>query len=255
MNLLKEAGLDDPRGEPKIVGAAFYQACERLAALHFPEDKEVGTGPRGIIWGMYPAVKASSINRKDPDPISGARSVAKTLEHVIKNRPPLDVERHAQQSSNVTAIGKCPFYNTRRRYVKKAHLVFVLMPFREEWSDRIWNEHIRVYLDVKVNGQKLQVSRADEMYGQDVMEDVFESICGASLIVAECTGRNPNVLYELGLSHALGKRTVLLSQNRDDVPFDLGRFRVCIYQDNSSGYPVLKNFLRETVREVYGDVT
>ena len=90
------------------------------------------------------------------------------------------------------------------------------------------------------------------MYGQGVMEDVYEGIVRARLVVAECTGRNPNVLYELGMAHTLGKRTALLSQNEADIPFDLRRFRFCIYQDNSSGYPILHKFLLETLKDAMG---
>jgi len=88
------------------------------------------------------------------------------------------------------------------------------------------------------------------MFGQAVMEDVWQGIVTARLVVAECTGRNPNVLYELGLAHAIGKRTALLSQTEDDIPFDLRRFRFCIYEDNSTGYPKLRHILQETIREV-----
>ncbi len=35
------------------------------------------------------------------------------------------------------------------------------------------------------------------------------------------TGRNPNVFYEVGYAHALGKIVLLLTQNAEDIPFDL----------------------------------
>ena len=43
------------------------------------------------------------------------------------------------------------------------------------------------------------------------------------------TGRNPNVLYELGIAHALRKPVVLVSSNEDDVPFDVRHVRVIYY--------------------------
>ena len=251
--LLKSAGLLDPTDEPKIIGKAFLEACNSLAAIHFPDDREVnGKGPRGLIWGMYPAVTSSSIDMPDPDPVNGARSVAETVKHIMKHRPPLDKEEQSLRERRAAWLRRCPFFEADRKYQLLSHMVFVLMPFTEEWSDRIWR-HIREYMALKVDGTQIEVRRADDMFGQGVMEDVFEGIARSNLIIAECTGRNPNVLYELGISHAIGKRTILLSQNKDDIPFDLGRFRFCIYNDNSDGHDSLRHFLRESVREVYGE--
>ena len=55
------------------------------------------------------------------------------------------------------------------------------------------------------------------------------------MLVAELTSRNPNVFYELGLAHALGKPVVLVSSNEQDVPFDLNHIRV-IYYDTSDPF-------------------
>ncbi len=251
--LLASAGLLNPTDEPQIVGKALLEAFNTLATIHFPDDKEVnGTGPRGLIWSMYPAVTSSSIDLPPPDPVNGARSIAETVKQIIKYRPPLDREAKSTRTQRESLLRQCPFYDQRRKYTQLTDRVFVLMPFTEEWSDRIW-KHIRQYLAIEVDGEELQVQRADDMFGQGVMEDVFQGIAQAKLIIAECTGRNPNVLYELGMAHALGKRTVLLSQNSDDIPFDIGRFRFCIYSDNSDGYAVIRRFMRESVREVYGD--
>src|SRR2546425_4845773 len=57
-----------------------------------------------------------------------------------------------------------------------------------------------------------------------------KGIQAARVLVAELTGRNPNVLYELGLAHALHKPVVLVSSNKDDVPFDVQHVRVIYYE-------------------------
>lgn len=48
-------------------------------------------------------------------------------------------------------------------------------------------------------------------------------------MIADVTGLNENVLYELGLAHALGKRTVMITQKLDDLPFDLRAYRANEY--------------------------
>ena len=52
------------------------------------------------------------------------------------------------------------------------------------------------------------------------------------MLVAELTSRNPNVLYELGLAHALKKPVVLISSNEHDIPFDVRHIRVIYYNMN-----------------------
>jgi|GEM_PF-4006885 len=249
--LLDRAGLARPEQKPVIVGNGIHEAFNKLATLHFPEDTEVnGNGPRGMIWDMHRAFDKKSDN------VSGALAVAEVVKFIIKHRPPLDIKDREDESVSTSKtpaiIKQCPFFEDSRRYDFQEKLVFVLMPFSENWSDRLWNDHIRPYLEHVPRVGKLFVHRADDMFGQGVMEDVFHGIVSASLIIAECTGRNPNVLYELGIAHALGKRTALLSQSEADIPFDLRRFRFCIYEDNSSGYPRMKSFIQETAKEVFG---
>jgi len=255
IELLDFAGLKETNDEPQIVGFAFLNACTALAKLHFPEDREYhGTGPRSILTGMERAVSSGRKEVPNPDPVMGARSISQVLKEIIKHRPPLDVEvKTSSPTGGNEAARNCPFWEKARNYRTMDDAVFVLMPFGESWSDRLWQDHLRQYLAKAPSGKALVVRRADDMFGQGVMEDIYEGIVTARLVLAECTGKNPNVLYELGLAHSLGKRTVLLSQSEEDIPFDFRRFRFCIYEDNSGGYPKVKSFLQETLRETFGE--
>ena len=44
------------------------------------------------------------------------------------------------------------------------------------------------------------------------------------------TGRNPNVFYEVGYAHALQKEVILLTQDADDIPFDLRVHNHIVYE-------------------------
>jgi nucleoside 2-deoxyribosyltransferase len=78
---------------------------------------------------------------------------------------------------------------------------------------------------------KLTPLRADtDIFGTGkIIDQIWSGINNASVLVAELTGRNPNVLYELGLAHALRKPVVLVSSNEQDVPFDVRHVRVIYY--------------------------
>ncbi len=94
----------------------------------------------------------------------------------------------------------------------------------------------------------LKITRADEIFGtRPIMQDIWEAVFQSSVIIADVTGKNPNVLYEVGLSHALGKPTVMLTQNIDDVPFDLRHFRCILYENTPRGGVKLSSDLAATI--------
>lgn len=131
-----------------------------------------------------------------------------------------------------------------RGFPVEPDMVFVLMPFTLAWSERVWRQ-------IQQTCQKigLRAKRADDLFGAELMEDIWQGICQARVIVADLTARNPNVYYELGMAHVLGKRFVLLTQDVNDVPFDLKRFRCVTYQDNVDGFEHLAKGLEKTLRE------
>ena len=119
----------------------------------------------------------------------------------------------------------------------KSGLCFVLMPFQEAMT-AVYEHGIKP----QVLSMGMECKRADEIYSaQNILSDIWDSIQSAELIIADCTGKNPNVMYELGLCHALWKRVILLSQNRDDVPFDLRAWRVIWYDFTFAGAARLKD--------------
>ena len=99
------------------------------------------------------------------------------------------------------------------------------MPFGT-WFDRY-------YLEIYVPAIKeagLEPVRADELFTTgSVVEQIWEQIEKAKLLLADLSGKNPNVFYELGLAHAAKKPVVFTASQVDDVPFDLRHLRVIIY--------------------------
>jgi hypothetical protein len=123
-------------------------------------------------------------------------------------------------------------------------LVFVLMPFDSEF-DPIYRDHIKP----TVEGLGLRSVRADEIFSnRQIMEDIWEHILKARLIISDLTGRNPNVFYETGICHTVGKDVILLSQSMRDVPFDVRYIRVVTYGSDAPGLSELDSKLLETMK-------
>jgi hypothetical protein len=111
---------------------------------------------------------------------------------------------------------------------------FVMMPV----ADPIGGYHKVIYEPAITKAGLRSVRADDEIFATGkIIDQVWDGITSAKVLVAELTGRNPNVFYELGLAHALSKPVVLVSSNQEDVPFDLQHIRVIYYdmQDPSWG--------------------
>jgi hypothetical protein len=106
---------------------------------------------------------------------------------------------------------------------------FVIMPF----ADPVGGYYELIY-EPAIKKTGLTPVRADtDIFGTGkIIEQIYAGLKRAKVLVAELTGRNPNVLYELGLAHALHKPVVLISSNEDDVPFDVRHVRVIYYDVN-----------------------
>ena len=68
-----------------------------------------------------------------------------------------------------------------------------------------------------------------QIFAGSIMERVYNQIAKADLVVADMSERNPNVFYEVGYAHALGKTTILVTKTEDDIPFDLRQYPHIIY--------------------------
>ncbi len=102
---------------------------------------------------------------------------------------------------------------------------FVLMPFHEPVLS-----YFSDIIEPTIKKTDLVPITADSLFtSASIIDYIWKMIQEAKVLVAILTERNPNVFYELGLAHALGKPVILVSATMDDVPFDLRPYRVIIY--------------------------
>lgn len=121
--------------------------------------------------------------------------------------------------------------------------LFVLMPFRPDMGP-VYEDHIK-----KVAASlNLKVRRADDFFTVHfVMQDIWTAICRSRIIIADCTDKNPNVFYEIGIAHTVGKPVVLITQNSEDIPFDLRSIRYISYEYTPPGMSKFEDDLANTI--------
>lgn len=117
---------------------------------------------------------------------------------------------------------------------------FVIMPFSQEFDD------VYTYLIAySLKRAGFEVLRADSIESQsNILRDIICGILESDLIVADLTEANPNVYYELGLAHALEKKTILLCQELNDIPFDLRSYRILTYSTYMAAFEESKSKLQ-----------
>jgi len=119
-------------------------------------------------------------------------------------------------------------------------LVSAMMPFAPQF-DAVYQT-----LQQLAEGVGLRCRRADDIWEEPaVMQDVVNLIDRSRIVIADCTGRNPNVFYEIGIAHTLGRDVILITQNEADIPFDLRHLRYIHYLNNGEGRAGLAATLRE----------
>lgn len=124
-------------------------------------------------------------------------------------------------------------------------LIAVMMPFNASMSS--------VYQAIKKSSEDThyRVLRADDIWeNSTIIQDIFSLIYKSSIVIADFTGKNPNVMYETGIAHTLGKLVIPISQSIDDVPFDMRHHRVLTYYPNSEGLDSLSKALAVKLKQV-----
>ncbi|MBL8598844.1 MAG: hypothetical protein JNL14_14000 [Devosia sp.] len=109
---------------------------------------------------------------------------------------------------------------------------FVMMPFGQ-WTDMSYRD---VFIPA-IREAGMEPVRADELFSTgSVIEQIWEQISRAKVLLADLTGKNANVFYELGLAHAANKPVVFTTAQLDDVPFDLRHLRVATYDQRDPAW-------------------
>lgn len=99
----------------------------------------------------------------------------------------------------------------------------------------------------------LRCRRADDIWeNAAIIQDVVALIDRSRIVVCDCTGRNPNVFYEAGIAHTLGREVILITQNEQDIPFDLRHLRYIRYLNNAEGRAALATALQARMQTILG---
>ncbi|MCU0911153.1 MAG: hypothetical protein MUE98_07360 [Rhodobacteraceae bacterium] len=183
---------------------------------------------------------------------------------IYANRMALDMPHDFEFSRNHWAVKDIDLYrfmlrNTRPRRQRptvfqipehetiEPNLASAMMPFDASFAT--------VYMSIQqaAEGAGLRCRRADDIWeNAAIIQDVVALIDRSRIVVCDCTGRNPNVFYEAGIAHTLGRDVILITQSEHDIPFDLRHLRYVRYLNNAEGRAALTTTLQTRMQTIMG---
>jgi hypothetical protein len=123
-------------------------------------------------------------------------------------------------------------------------LVFYLTSYNEKYAN--------VYEAVKevCGNVGLKCVRGDEQYfASDFLTHILRQLVRANIVIANIDGRSPNVYYELGIAHAMDKRTIILSRSISELPADIKSKRIVLYRERNELDSALKSEITKALLE------
>ena len=124
------------------------------------------------------------------------------------------------------------------------NVAFIVMQFTDEF-----NSLYKEVITPVCSAYGFTPVRADDIYNNGlIVEDIARSIRESALVIADITPDNPNVYYEVGYAHGLGKPTILLAERRREaLPFDVSGFRTIFYENTIGGKALVEERLRKHI--------
>lgn len=109
--------------------------------------------------------------------------------------------------------------------------IFFVTPIGSEGStQRIRSDQVMRHILGPSLSEEFEIIRADQVeHPDDINRDVIRRLNDSDLVVADLSGQNPNVMYEVGIRHALNKPIVTICEEGQKYPFDLVSLRHISY--------------------------
>jgi hypothetical protein len=203
----------------------------------------IGEFVSGFGWRPLAVTGTRDNLRSDHDYSLELRILGQELRLVVDEVPVLQhlLARPLEgRQLGLIAAGNSPISFSRLTVNPLRPRAFVAMEF-----DEPFNTFYREVIRQQAEASGFDVVRIDEKPGPGIIfQDIQREIEQAEIVIAEITPANPNVFYELGYAHALGKPTILLARRGSELPFDIQSYRVVFYNDTIGGKPEVERSLR-----------
>jgi uncharacterized ubiquitin-like protein YukD len=161
------------------------------------------------------------------------KRVNPNLINILETQKTTQEEGEPQEGSMVVK----PVFGAHKNDERLVCDVFVIMPFADDFRP------IYDYVIKPIGADLgLRIRRGDDIFTHThlILTEIWSSLVHCQVVVADYTGRNANVFYELGIAHTLGKPCIPITQNLQDIPFDVLGWRAIAYDNSGVGFHQLR---------------
>jgi len=128
-------------------------------------------------------------------------------------------------------------------------ICFLIAPIGEEYSiERRKLEGIIKILERVFEGSEYKVIAANQISESgSIPSQIIKLLKDSELVVANLTGLNGNVMYELALRHVFRKHVIIIAEENTKTPFDIYTERIIFFKDSFQGYDNFINELKASI--------
>ena len=130
----------------------------------------------------------------------------------------------------------------------EADLVSVMRPFEAGF------DCVQSALEKSCAELNLRCLDVNQIWNEtEIIQDIFSLIFRSRAVICDFSGRNPNVFYEAGIAHTLGRPVIPIVQSPEHIPFDLQHHRYIKYLANNEGFAKLEQEVLRRLRSLFKD--
>lgn len=226
-------GWPDDGSTPKgfTLRSEFARVVEKLAKLNFISLEDISNDKA--------AVEIAGLDGLDHEHAKRIRIKVREDFSLMQSLLNYSLSEHERRGPNSMVIS--PPFNLNH---PSCFETFAIMPFAPQF-DSIYQQAILP----ACSSMNLTCGRGDDFAGANyIIDDVWTALYHAKIIIADCTKGNSNVFYELGIAHLLSKDVVIITQSKEDIPFDIAHRRYLLY--DSSKLDTLKNQITKEIKHL-----
>jgi len=224
-------------------GATAKELAETFGMILFPKVSTAAVGTVYMSEVLEELEEATLIRREGEGESASYRVTDGWLS--IQRALGISLSELAQRHSGSVLVS--PIFGVPAPTELQQTSAFVAIPFAPSFKP-VSRAIEDVLLAENINPVRGDDILASENRSGAIMEDIWTRMYSARVVVADCTGLNANVMYELGMAHTLGTPVIPLTQATEQIPFDVHHLRFISYRPGPEGLHQLQLDLRKRMR-------
>jgi len=198
-------------------------------------------------------LKSSSPDKLDYDKILEYETEDKSFNNFIEEIYQ-DYKKQVEDKMHIMNID--PIFHARDLMVDDT-LVFGVLPFNDERID-LFDKVIKPKLENDL-GLNVVKSGDRQVTNTEIMETIWQLLNQSRFVIVDISDKNPNVFYELGICHTIGKETIMICDKKSiekdydgKFPFDITNRPIIMYENSGSSVNKLANDVIKQAKVILG---